>query len=76
MAQSLLQGGILAALPPRNEKPIPPSELFKRLGVNLPTPSQRASLSRSLARLTKSGDVLCYETEVYRQGKGFLYSRS
>jgi hypothetical protein len=52
------QAAILAVLPNRNEEAIPPREIFWRLGVERPTPSQRASLSRSLSRLAASGLVI------------------
>jgi hypothetical protein len=51
------QVAILAVLPNRNEEAIPPREIFRRLGVERPTPSQRASLSRSLSRLAALGLV-------------------
>jgi hypothetical protein len=41
MDNSRLQGGILSALPAKPEQPILASEIFKRLGVNCPSPSQR-----------------------------------
>ncbi len=76
MARSSQQDAILAALPNRDERPIPCSEIFKRLGVDNPSPSQRASLSRSLTRLIKAGDVAFTRPRRFRQGQGVLYAHS
>jgi hypothetical protein len=43
---------ILAVLSSENEEAITPREIFQRLGIEQPTPYQRASLSRTLARLS------------------------
>jgi predicted transcriptional regulator len=76
MVRSSMQSEILAALPQHNEKPIPAEEIFKRLGMERPTLSQRASLSRSLARLAEEGIVTRHQTKVARQGHGYLYSKA
>jgi hypothetical protein len=55
---SHFQAAILAVLPNRTEQAIPPREIFQRLGVERPTASQRASLSRSLSRLAACGLVV------------------
>ena len=55
---SRFQSAILAVLPNRNEEAIPPREVFQRLGVERPTTSQRASLSRSLSRLASRGLIV------------------
>lgn len=55
---SRFQAAILAVLPNRNEEAIQPREIFQRLGVEQPTRSQRASLSRSLSRLAARGLVV------------------
>ncbi len=76
MAQSILQLGILGVLPSPGENPIPSSEIFWRLGVTKPTPAQRSSLSRSLARLCATGSAKTYYTEIARPGRGYLYARA
>ena len=48
---SHFQTAILAVLPNKDEEGVPPREIFRRLGVERPTRSQRASLSRALSRL-------------------------
>ena len=48
---SQFQAQIMGVLPAPDETPIPPSELFRRLGIERPTKVQRAILSRSIARL-------------------------
>jgi len=55
---SHFQIAILAVLPSGNEEAIPPREVFRRLDIERPTPSQRASLSRSLSRLAAQGLIV------------------
>jgi len=55
---SHLQIAILAVLPSGSEEAIPPREIFRRLDIERPTPSQRASLSRSLSRLAAQGFIV------------------
>jgi hypothetical protein len=56
--QSTLQAAILAVLPDKKEKAVAPREIFQRLGIERPSPSQRASLSRALSRLAAQGLVI------------------
>jgi DNA-binding MarR family transcriptional regulator len=53
-----LQAKVLGVLSHENEEAIPPREIFQRLGLERPTPSHRASLSRSLAQLSAKGLVV------------------
>jgi hypothetical protein len=53
-----LQAKFLGVLSHENEEAIPPREIFQRLGLERPTPSHRASLSRSLAQLSAKGLVV------------------
>jgi hypothetical protein len=74
MDNSHLQDGLLAALPSAHEKPIAAAEI---LGVDSPSSvSQRASLSRSLARLADRGLVNRYHPEIYLHGRGYLWAKA
>ena len=75
MDNSLLQAGILLALPAEPDQPIAVAEIFKRLGVARPSASQRASLSRSLARLAHRGVVVRYYPQRCTQGNGYLWGK-
>ena len=48
---------VLATLPASDEAPVPPRDIFRRLGVDNPSKSERASLSRALAQLESLGRV-------------------
>lgn len=61
---SPFQVAILAVLPNRSEEAIPPQEILRRLGIERPTPSQRASLSRSLSRLAARGLVVRFRQNI------------
>jgi molybdopterin biosynthesis enzyme MoaB len=76
MANSLLQDGILLVLPSRFEQAIGAAEIFKRLGVEHASASQRASVSRSLAHLRDRKLIVAYEPGVYRQGRGYLWRKT
>jgi hypothetical protein len=76
MTNSLLQDGILSILPSRFEQAIGVGEIFKRLGVERPTASQRASLSRSLERLRQRNFIAPFEPETYRRGRGYLWRKT
>ena len=69
---SRLQRGILETLS-KNDRPVPASAILSDLTSN-PTPSQRATLSKALVRLAERGLVDRWVTEIYRPGKGYLYS--
>jgi DNA-binding MarR family transcriptional regulator len=76
MVRSLLQSGILRALPDRHEQCIRVGEIFKRLGVASPTASQRASLSRSLKRLADNGLAQRYYPHLCLPGNGDLWTKA
>jgi hypothetical protein len=73
---SPLQIEILGTLPFSDEKPIAPSELFARRGIDNPTNAQRAALSRSLARLETRKLVTRYLSQPQLQGKAYLITKS
>jgi hypothetical protein len=52
------QAKVLDVLSNKNEEAIPPRKILQRLGIERPNPAQRASLSRSLARLSAQGLVV------------------
>ena len=58
------QTAILAVLPNKDEQGIPPRQIFERLGVEHPTLSQRASLSRAISRLAAQGLVVGLRTSI------------
>jgi transcriptional regulator with XRE-family HTH domain len=76
MPVSDVQASILKVLPTRNRRPIPSSIVFERLGVQRPTRAQRASLSRSLARLAERGSAQRWSPDAYLCGGGYLWSRA
>jgi hypothetical protein len=67
---------LLAALPRPHEAPVRVFELFRRLGVERPTNSQRASLSRSLARLEARGLVERWGAGRCLEGHGSFWRRT
>ncbi len=68
---------VLPELPKQGEAgAISTAEIFRRLGVNKPTNTQRATLSRSLAQLANRGLVLRWDSPFFRQRKGYLWSKS
>jgi predicted transcriptional regulator len=72
---SPLQERILAALP-SPEATISTAKIMERIGISNPSNSDRATLSRSLARLAERGLVLRWRPEVSRPGRGNLWSRA
>lgn len=76
MTESNEQKAILGVLPQSHERPITVAEIFKRLGVTKPTASQRASMSRSLTRLSAKALVGRYVPGRYRPGKGCFWARA
>jgi hypothetical protein len=72
---SSLQQRILAALPLATDKPISAGEIMRRIGIVEPTPSNRASISRSLARLCSRGLICRWRARVYLQGNGSRWTR-
>lgn len=65
---------ILAILPSFADRGIYPVEIFKRLGIDRPTASQRASLSRSLRRLWSRDLIQLWKAQCYMVGKGVAWS--
>jgi transcriptional regulator with XRE-family HTH domain len=76
LAKAPDQDAILEALPARDGDPIPTSAVFERLGIQQPTNVQRASMSRSLARLAERGFAQRWTPDAFRPGMGYLWSRA
>ncbi len=80
---SAMQKHILEILPPRPQADVAfkidglqrPREIILALGLPN-TNSNRAAVSRSLARLCKRGLALAWTGEVCSQGRGYSYSKS
>ena len=80
---SLLQDKILDALPPRPlgdhiapDAAISTAKVMQRIGISNPTNSDRAAVSRSLARLAARGLALRWGAGIHPHGRGFLWSRA
>jgi hypothetical protein len=73
---SLPSQTVLAALPSRNEAPIPSQDILKRLGVESPSASQRGSLSRALERLETLELVERWNSWRGRRATGYLWRRT
>jgi hypothetical protein len=72
---SQFQARIMGVLPASDETPIPPSELFRRLGIERPTKVQRAILSRSVARLAVRKLIVRRYPEQSIRGHGCLVNK-
>jgi hypothetical protein len=72
IALSPLQERILAALPLSPDQTIPTSVILRRIGIERPTGSDRAAVSRSLSRLWDRGLVQRWNPKPRRQGNGSL----
>jgi hypothetical protein len=72
----LRQNTILEVLPGPEEPPIRCAEVFKRLGIDRPTRSQRASLSRALSRLADKHLVAAWCLEEQKGAIAFLWNRT
>jgi hypothetical protein len=73
---NLLPRTVLATLPTRHEAPIPPQDIFRRLGVKSPSASQRRSLSLALERLETLELAERWNGWQGRRGKGYLWRRT
>ena len=67
---------VLAALPARDDAPIPAQDIFKRLGVESPSASQRGSLFRALERLEKLELAERWSSWRGQRAKGYLWRRT
>jgi DNA-binding MarR family transcriptional regulator len=76
IAVSPLQERILAALPLSPEATIPTAKIMEGIGISNPSNADRATVSRSLARLAERGLVLRWHPAVRRPGRGNLWSRA
>jgi DNA-binding XRE family transcriptional regulator len=63
----------VAVLPKPTSAPVTAREIFTRLGISSPTPAQRASLWRSLARLAKRGRATRFDHPRTLPGWGYLW---
>jgi predicted transcriptional regulator len=76
IAVSPLQERILAALPLSPEATIPTAKIMECIGISNPSNTDRAVVSRSLARLAERGLVLRWHPEMRRPGRGNLWSQA
>ena len=74
------QKAILAVLPEAGDGPrgngVKVRDIFQRLGVPQPSSSERACMSRALARLEARGLVQLWQSYLRQPGKGGWWART